>query len=145
MDALDERIIEQLSTDGRKSYRDIARGLSVSLSTVSNHIKSLEKDGVIRGYSAVVDPEKLGYTLTAIINLKISRGKLLEVQRAIAKDPHVQAVYDITGDWDSLVLAHFKERRDLNTFIKHVLTIPDVERTNTQLVLNVVKDERIRH
>ncbi len=107
MDALDERIIEQLSTDGRKSYRDIARGLSVSLSTVSNHIKSLEKDGVIRGYSAVVDPEKLGYTLTAIINLKISRGKLLEVQRAIAKDPHVQAVYDITGDWVSLVIAQF--------------------------------------
>jgi len=144
MDNLDERIIEQLSMDGRKSYRDIARTLSVSLSTVSNRIKVMEKQGLIRGYTAVVDTEQLGYSLTAIINLKISRGKLLEVQRTIAKDPHVQAVYDITGDWDSMILAHFKERRDLNTFIKHVLTIPDVERTNTQLVLNIVKDERLR-
>jgi DNA-binding Lrp family transcriptional regulator len=144
MDHLDERIIEQLSTDGRKSYRDIARTLSVSLSTVSNRIKALEHQGVIRGYRAIVDPEKLGYTLTALINLKISRGKLIEVQQIIAKDPHVEAVFDITGDWDSLVRAHFKETRDLNTFIKRILTIPDVERTNTQLILNIVKDERLR-
>lgn len=144
MDALDERIIEQLRTDGRKSYRDIARSLSISLSTVSNRIKTLEKDGVIRGYSAIVDPEKLGYTLTAIINLKISGGKLLEVQRIIAKDPHVQAVFDITGDWDSMIRAHFKETRDLNAFIKRILTIPEVERTNTQLILNIVKDERLK-
>jgi len=144
MDHLDERIIELLSTDGRKSYRDIARTLSVSLSTVSNRIKALEQQGVIRGYRAIVDTEKLGYTLTALINLKISRGKLIEVQQIIAKDPHVEAVFDITGDWDSLVRAHFKETRDLNTFIKRILTIPDVERTNTQLILNIVKDERLR-
>jgi DNA-binding Lrp family transcriptional regulator len=43
-----------------------------------------------------------------------------------------------------LVRAHFKETRDLNTFIKRILTIPDVERTNTQLILNIVKDERLR-
>ena len=144
MDELDQRIIEQLSADGRKSYRDIARALSVSLSTISAHIKTLEREGVIRGYRAIVDPEKLGYTLTAIINLKISHGKLLEVQRAIAKDPHVEAVFDITGDWDSLVRAHFKETRDLNAFIKRVLAMPDIERTNTQLILNVVKDEHLQ-
>ncbi len=145
MDSLDERILTQLTANARTSYRDIARALHVSLSTVSAHIRRLETTGVITGYTALVDPERLGYSLTAIINLKIGRGKLLEVQRTIAKDPHVSAVYDITGDWDSLVIAHFKERRDLNTFIKRVLTLPDVERTNTQLVLNIVKDERLTH
>jgi len=145
MDALDEQILTQLTENARRSFRDIARALHVSLSTVSNHVRRLESDGIVRGYTAVVDPERLGYTLTAIINLKISRGKLLEVQRVIAKDPRVQAVFDITGDWDSLVIAYFKERRDLNAFIKRVLTIPDVERTNTQLVLNIVKDERLKH
>ena len=102
MDSLDERIIAELSTDGRKSYRDIARSLNVSLSTVSTHIKNLEKTGLIRGYTPILDIEQLGYTLTAIINLKISKGRLLDVQRTIAKDHHVQAVYDITGDWDSM-------------------------------------------
>lgn len=144
MDSLDEKILTQLTHNARKSFRDIARTLNVSLSTISSHIKRMEEDGIICGYTPILNQEKLGYTLTAIINLKISRGKLIEIQQKIAKDPHVQAVFDITGDWDSLILAHFKERRDLNAFIKHVLTIPDVERTNTQLVLNIVKDEPTR-
>ena len=145
MDPLDEKILNQLTSNARKSFRDIARALNVSLSTVSSHIKRLEDTKVIRGYTPIIDQEQLGYTLTAIINIKISRGKLIEVQQKIAKDPHIQAVYDITGDWDSLIIAHFKERRDLNTFIKKILTIPDVERTNTQLVLNIVKDEPLTH
>jgi len=80
--------------------------------------------------------------LTAVINLKISRGKLIEVQEKISKDRHVRAVYDITGEWDSVLIANFKDRRDLNGFIKGVLSMEYVERTNTQLVLNIVKDEK---
>jgi DNA-binding Lrp family transcriptional regulator len=51
-------------------------------------------------------------------------------------------VYDITGDWDSLIIAHFKDRRDLNGFIKGVLSLENVEKTNTQIVLNIVKNEK---
>jgi DNA-binding Lrp family transcriptional regulator len=51
-------------------------------------------------------------------------------------------VYDITGEWDSLIIAHFKDRKDLNGFIKGVLSIENVEKTNTQIVLNIVKNEK---
>ena len=51
----------------------------------------------------------------------------------------LSGVYDITGDWDSLIIAHFKDKRDLNGFIKGVLSIDNIEKTNTQLVLNIVK------
>ena len=54
----------------------------------------------------------------------------------------MSAVFDITGDWDSLIIAHFKDRRDLNSFIKRILSMNHVERSNTQLVLNIVKDEK---
>ena len=142
MDELDEKILGILNEDARKSFREIARKLNVSLTTVSNRIKRLEDDKVIERYIPLLNQEKMGYDLTAVINVKISHGKLLEVQERISKDTHVSGVYDITGEWDSLIIAHFKDRRDLNGFIKGVLSIDNVEKTNTQIVLNIVKNEK---
>jgi DNA-binding Lrp family transcriptional regulator len=142
MDDLDEKILEKLNENARKSYREIARELNVSLTTVANRIKKLEDEKVIERYIPVINQEKIGYDLTAIINVKISHGKLLEVQERISKDSHVSGVYDITGEWDSLIIARFKDRKDLNGFIKGVLSMANVEKTNTQLVLNIVKNEK---
>ena len=142
MDELDYKILEKLNEDARKSYREMARELKVSLTTISNRIKKLEAEKVIERYIPLINQEKIGYDLTAVINVKISHGKLIEVQEKISKDKHVSGVFDITGDWDSLIIAHFKDRRDLNGFIKGVLAMENVEKTNTQLVLNIVKNEK---
>jgi DNA-binding Lrp family transcriptional regulator len=142
MDELDYRILEKLNENARKSYREIARDLKVSLTTISNRIKKLEEDKVIERYIPLINQEKIGYDLTAVINVKISHGRLIEVQQKISKDKHVSGVFDITGDWDSLIIAHFKDRRDLNGFIKGVLAMENVEKTNTQIVLNIVKNEK---
>jgi DNA-binding Lrp family transcriptional regulator len=142
MDELDDKILEKLNENARKSYREIARELNVSLTTVSNRIKKLEDEKIIERYIPLINQEKIGYDLTAVINVKISQGKLIEVQEKISKDNHVSGVYDITGEWDSLIIAHFKDRRDLNGFIKGVLSIANVEKTNTQIVLNIVKNEK---
>jgi DNA-binding Lrp family transcriptional regulator len=83
-----------------------------------------------------------GYNLMAIIALRFSQGKLLETQEKIAKDPRVAAVYDVTGEWDSLVICHFQGREDLNQFIKTMLALRYVDRTVTHIVLNIVKEER---
>jgi DNA-binding Lrp family transcriptional regulator len=142
MDKLDEYIIKLLNTNARKSFRLIAKELKVSLSTISNRVKKLEQDEIIKGYIPIINLEKIGFDLTAAINIKLSHGKLLEVQKKIAEDNHVSTIYDITGDWDSLIIAHFKDRRDLNKFIKKILSMENVERSNTQMVLNIVKDEK---
>ena len=142
MDKLDWNIILSLNTNGRKSFRHIAKDLKVSLSTISNRVKKLEKEGIIERYIPVISKEKVGYDLTAVINIKLTHGKLIEVQEKISKNNHVSAVYDITGDWDSLIVGHFKDRRDLNSFIKKILSMDFVERSNTQLALNIVKDEK---
>jgi DNA-binding Lrp family transcriptional regulator len=80
--------------------------------------------------------------MTAIITIRISHGKLIETQEKIAEDPHVFAIYDVTGQWDSMVGARFKNTEDLNKFTKNLLSQKYVERTITHIVLNVVKDER---
>ena len=142
MDDLDKKIIKTLNINARQSFREISKELKVSLSTISNRVKKLKEDGIIKGYIPIINREKIGYDLTAAINIKLTHGKLIEVQQKIAKDNHVSAVYDITGNWDSLIIAHFKGRGDLNKFIKNLLSMDNVESSNTQIVLNIVKDEK---
>ncbi|MCK5037585.1 MAG: Lrp/AsnC family transcriptional regulator, partial [Thermoplasmata archaeon] len=87
------------------------------------------------------DPQKVGYDLLAVIGMRISRGKMIKVQDNISKTPEVISVYDITGEWDSMIVARFRNRRELNKFIKWITGMEFVERTYTQIVLNVVKEE----
>ncbi|MEW6069901.1 MAG: Lrp/AsnC family transcriptional regulator [Candidatus Thermoplasmatota archaeon] len=142
MDKIDLEIIRSLNLNARKSFREIARELNISLSTVSARMKKLEKENIVEGYAPIINEEKLGYELFAIIELRISKGKLIEVQKKIAKDKRIYGVYDVTGEWDSIVIARFKNRRELNDFIKSLLSMEYVERTNTHVVLNIVKDEK---
>ena len=137
----DSELLRCLNKKGKASQRELAGLTGLALGTVSNHLKSLEKKNIIRGYLPDINPEKVGFTLTSTINLRIAKGKIMEVQASIAKHPRVYAVYDITGEWDSLVLARFKDREEMDQFIKTVLSQKNIERTSTSLVLNNVKEE----
>jgi DNA-binding Lrp family transcriptional regulator len=142
LDELDVAILRRLNTDARKSFRDIARELRVSISTISNRVKRLEQEGIIIGYIPVLDEKKLGYDVLAVIGIRISKGKLLEVQRKIGREDKVVDVYDVTGEYDSVIIARFKNTKELDTFIKRLVAMENVERTYTQVVLNVVKQEK---
>ena len=142
LDELDVAILRRLNTDARKSFRDIARELKVSISTISNRVKRLEQEGIIIGYIPVLDEKKLGYDVLAVIGIRISKGKLLEVQRKIGREDKVVDVYDVTGEYDSVIIARFKNTKELDAFIKHLVAMENVERTYTQVVLNVVKQEK---
>ena len=131
-----------MNQNARKSFREIAKELGTSMTAVIHAVKKLESPGAIKGYIPVVDPAYFGFSLLAIIALRISQGKLLETQKKIAGDPQVTAVYDITGEWDSLVIAYFKGRDELNKFLKDLNAMHFIDRTVTHLVLNTVKEER---
>jgi DNA-binding Lrp family transcriptional regulator len=142
LDETDRRIIGLLNKDARLSFRHISRELKISLTKVRSRVKKLEREGVIKGYIPVINPEVLGYDMLVIIGLDISKARTVEIQEKIAKDPHVFAVYNTIGQWDSVIIARFKSRLDLDEFIRKVLTIKGVDKTYTQLALNVVKDEK---
>ncbi len=142
MEELELKIVRALNQNSRKSFREVAKEIGSSAPVVINKIKKLEEQGAIKGYIPLLDPEYFGFTMMVVVALRISHGKLIEAQEKIAEDPHVLAIYDVTGEWDSIVIAHFKGREDLNKFIKTILAQKYVDRTVTHIVLNVVKDER---
>ena len=141
VDELDRKILALLLEDGRMSYREIARELGISTATASKRLKKLEAMGLIKGYTALLDHEKLGYEITVITAVTVSGGKLVEVEHEIAKLPGVCAVYDVTGPVDVMVVAKFKSRKDLSKFTKTLLAMPHVERTCTYVVLTTVKED----
>jgi DNA-binding Lrp family transcriptional regulator len=141
LDETDIKILKALVLNARLSSRQIAQKLGISTGTVLARIGNLEKIGVIKGYSAIIDYEKLGYELTAITEITVSKGKLIELEKEIAKFQNVCCVYDITGLTDAMVIAKFKTRKELSDFTKTLLKMPFVERTNTHLVLTTVKED----
>ncbi len=141
MDETDTKILHQILSDGRSSYRKIAEQIGVSPPTVLNRIQKLENNHIIKSYSAVLDHEKLGYDLTAIIEVTAVKGKITEVEKHISKFANVCAVYDITGLTDMIIVAKFKNRKELSDFVKKDLALPFVERTNSHMVLVTVKED----
>jgi len=141
LDEIDRKLLRELLTDSKRSYRELASAIGVSAATVINHVRRLESAGVIKDYSARLDHERLGYELTVVTEIVVSKGKLLETDEEIAKIPNVCAVYDITGQTDAMVVAKFKSRNKLSDFTKALLAMPYVERTNTHVVLTTVKED----
>jgi DNA-binding Lrp family transcriptional regulator len=135
------RTIALLQRDARLSFNKIASKLGVSVGTAYNRVKNLEALGAIKGYTIVLDPAKLGYDLTAVILIQAGGKHLTEVETEIAKARSVIAVYDITGDYDAAVVAKFKDRASLNDFVKTLLATPNIKRTVTNVVLNVIKED----
>ena len=136
----DKRILKNLLEDARFSSRQIAKNVGVSVGTVLSRIKKMEDDGFIKGYSVILDHEKLGYELTVVTEITVSKGRLTEMEKEIAKIPNVCGVYDVTGLTDAVIVAKFKTREDLGKFTKQLLALPYIERTNTHVVLTTVKE-----
>jgi DNA-binding Lrp family transcriptional regulator len=141
LDETDVKILKALTLDARLSSRQIAKQCGVSIGTVLSRIKRMENEGIIRGYSALLDHEKLGYELTVVSEITVSKGRLLEVENEIARLPNVCCVYDVTGLIDAMMVAKFKNREELGKFTKRLLAIPFVERTNTHVVLTSIKED----
>ena len=141
LDSLDEKILKNLAVDARQSARQLALKLGVSTVTILSRMKRLEMDKIIVGYTATIDHEKIGYSLTAIIEIIAKNDKIEGIEKEISKFDNVCGVYDITGTTDTIIIAKFKERNELSTFVKGLTAIPNVENTITHLVLNTAKED----
>ncbi len=141
IDPIDLQILTLLQQDSRLSFNKIASQLGISVGTAFNHVKKLEKKGILQGYTILVDSAKIGYTLTALILVQAEGGHLASVEKAISKIANVVAVYDITGDYDAALITKFRDRTSLNAFIKTLMATPHVKRTVTSVALDVVKED----
>lgn len=138
MDGADKEILRELRKNCRRSFREIASEVGMSPAAVIERVRKLEGKGVIGGYSAKVDYLKLGFEFMAITQIGIS-GDMIRAQERMGKLGGVAAVYDTTGEYDAVAILICRSRGELSSLVKKILGIPGVDKTNTNIVLNVVK------
>jgi DNA-binding Lrp family transcriptional regulator len=135
---LDAKLINALLGDGRASLRSLAEDLDVSVTTVSNHLRDLEDEGVIEGYTPRVNYDALGYDVTAIIQLKVEGSALPDITERLRDQKQMTTVYEVTGDYDVIAIGKFRDTDGMNAQIKELLTDADIRESNTSVVLNPV-------
>jgi len=139
IDELDERIIEELRNDGRRSHAELARRLGVAESTVRNRVQRLLGDGYMQ-VVALTNLNRLGYSLEVLINVQVMAGHLMEVADTLAAMEEVRYLGLTTGSYDILASASFHSTDELYRFVTERLNkTPGIWRTQTSQVLKVWK------
>ena len=138
-DELDKRIIDMLSKSSQGSYRQLAKELGVHPTTLIQRVRVLESKGYVTGYRAKLDYMKMGFDFMGMIQVFVDKD-VLDVQQNIKSIPQVLAVFDVTGDCDSIVWIACRGREEFSEIVKSILTIDGVKKTNTSIILNVIKD-----
>jgi len=137
---LDVKLVNELLGDGRASLRSLADDLDVSVTTVSNHLQTLEEEGVVDGYTPVVDYERLGFDVTAILQLKVDGNALPDITDRLRGHKQMVSVYEVTGDYDVVAVGKFQDTDDMNALIKELLSDADINESNTSVVLNAAAE-----
>jgi DNA-binding Lrp family transcriptional regulator len=141
IDKIDLQILNVLQEDSHLSFRKLADKMRITGVMAASRIKNLEDKGILKGYTVVVDPVKLGYDLTAVIFVQTEGGYLGDLENELSQMTNVLALYEITGDFDVVAIVKLKDRDSLNTLIKNLLVTPHIKKTMTNITLNVVKED----
>lgn len=140
LDEKDMKILQNLTVDARISARKMAQKIGISTVTVLSKIKKMESAGIIIRYTAVINHEKIGYLMTAIIELVIKKNLDATVEKIVGYS-NICGVYDVTGTTDVIIIAKFKSGGELTDFIRELESIPNVDTIITHVVLNHVKED----
>ncbi len=143
LDGTDKTILELLQADGRVSNAEIARRVGLSAPATHARVKRLEEAGVVRRYATLLDREAMGFDMVCFINvsLQLHQYEAIERFKELVQDmPEVLECHHITGEFDYLLKAVFRNRDELQEFVVNKLTpIPGMARINTSLVLIEIK------
>ena len=132
LDNTDYQIIKQLRNDGRKSYRQIAKELDLSVGTITNRVNKLKDEGIIKGFQLELDYGLLGYTIETVIGLDATG-----IDDIISQyHNNIIAAHRTTGEYDTMLITRFKDTIELNQFLEMLREEDCVNKTYTQLILN---------
>lgn len=148
LDSKDLKILEILQENCRITMRELASRIKSPITTTYSKVKRLEKLGLIKRYSAILNPKKLGLGTTAFVLVSFSYGareggrlNQREVARKIALLPEVQEAHIVTGDWDIILKVRVTDVDELGKFIVDKLRLVEgVEKTLTSVVLDTIKE-----
>ena len=137
MDDMDRKILSLLVADGRRTFDDIARRVSLSSPSVKRRVDRLRASGAIQGYTAVLDPAALGWGTEALVELFYAPGTLLdEVAGRLRERPEVVEAWSVTGEADAIARVRTQDNADLERLIMDLQRDGRVQRTRSHVVMS---------
>jgi DNA-binding Lrp family transcriptional regulator len=139
MDEIDERIVALLRENARRSFQDIGEHVSLSAPAVKRRVDRLEAAGVIRGYTATVEPTAFGWHSHAFVEL-FCEGRMsgAEVSAAVSKHPEVEGAYTVAGSPSAILHVRARDTQHLEQALERIRETAGVTRTETQVVLSTL-------
>jgi Lrp/AsnC family transcriptional regulator, regulator for asnA, asnC and gidA len=141
IDQTDIQILTTLQENSHQSCRKLAEKIDLSSPIASARVKTLEQKGLLKGYTAILDPEKLGYSLTVIMFIQTEGCYLKDLANELSHITNIVTVYEITGEFDLAAVVKLKGRESLNQLIRSLMVTPHIKKITTNVALNVVKEE----
>lgn len=141
MDSVDFRLLKILSEDAHTSLHKMGREVGLSTSGVRRRIKQLEKTGIIKKYSVVVDPKKYGYGITAFISVDADSQSLRDLISSLTRRHEVCELHRTTGGHDLMIKVRTKDVDSLNKFVDdHIRSFESVKSVRTTLAMDTIKE-----
>jgi DNA-binding Lrp family transcriptional regulator len=141
LDQTDVNILTTLQENSHQSCRKLAEKIELSSPIASARIKNLEDKGLLKGYTALLDPAKLGYDLTVILFIQTEGSYLKDLSNELSHINNIVTVYEITGEFDLVAVVKLKGRDSLNQLIRGLMVTPHIKKIVTDVALNVVKED----
>jgi len=145
MDKLDRKILKAFQRDARVKNADLARALGVAPSTMLERVRRLEERGYFNGFKAVINPEKLGLTVQAMVSVSLGQHSTKTIrpfEEAVKAIPHILICYHVTGRFDYLLHVVAKNLKELGILVKErIASMPGVGKTETFLVFSEIKKD----
>jgi DNA-binding Lrp family transcriptional regulator len=143
LDTVDRQLVELLVTDGRMSVNELANQVHVSRATAYSRLERLQANGVITGFTAVVDPDQLGYSIAALVLVNLEQTQWREIRDAVLQLPGLEYLAFTSGGFDLVLLVRLPAIGDLrDVVLVRLHDIPGIRSTQTIFVLD---EARLQH
>jgi Lrp/AsnC family transcriptional regulator, leucine-responsive regulatory protein len=143
VDDIDRRIVDLLRKDGRTSYAELARQVGLTAPSVQDRVQKLEKNGVFLGYRAVVDPNAIGFPITALVGVVTdSASEYSDIAEALHEIPEVESCYFTAGVECYMLKVRVPQMGDLERLIERIGRIRGVAQTRTTVALSTKWEDR---
>ena len=142
MDRLDTSLLEELHTNARVGVLELSRRLGIARGTVQARIDRLVSAGVIRSFNANLNLEALGYHVKAYVTVEVKEGQIDSVVEPLGKIDEVIEVHSVAAQGDMLCLVVARSNEHLMDVLESILSVPDIARTSTAIVLKSQIDNR---
>ena len=139
IDDIDRTIVALLRQDARRSFKDIGNHVHLTAPAVKRRVDRLERDGVLLGYTAIVDPPAFGWHAEAFVDLYCD-GRMPgdAVKRALEKEPGVVSAHTVAGEASALIHVRARDTKDLEAALERIRSTDGITRTVTEVVLSTL-------